>query len=415
MSAISGHGQAVVGVTEWRNWAGTQACEPASYVRAQSVDEVCETVARGAAAGHTVRVVGSGHSFTPVVLSDGVILDIAAISGVQQIDPVRHRARIWAGSRLSSIGAPLWDAGCSLRNQGDIDSQTIAGALSTATHGSGLGFGSFSSALTRAELVTASGELVVIEEGDPRLGAVQTSIGCLGVLTNVEMQLMPAYQLVEEIEYWPLTEVLERWEEETRTRRHFSFWWGLYPGSLELYGMPAAPDGMREACYVKRYEQLPADVSGIVSPTGRVGRAFEIYADEYPAGWDELEYFVPYDVALDALAAIRPVYERFPDQRYPVEVRTIAAETGLLSPMHGRESVSISVSGAVGTDYVGFLRGVDEVLRPFGARPHWGKTHFLDAERLREVYPRYEDFVAIRREMDPDGVFLNDHLRGMLA
>ena len=403
--------------SEWTNWAGTQSCRPAQYVRAGSVDQICETVAEAADRGLTVRPVGSGHSFTPVVSCDGgVILDIGDLSGIQDVDVERNRARIWAGSKLSTLGEPLWNAGLSFKNQGDIDSQTLAGALNTATHGSGLQYTSFSGVLTRAEMVTATGDVVVVTESDSDLlAAVQTGVGSLGVLVNAEIQLMSAYQLVEEIEYWPLAKVLERWEHETRNSRHFQFWWGPYPGSLELYGMPPAPTDVEDPCYVRRYTQIPAETIGVTSPTGRVDRAYRIYADDYPPGWDEFEYFVPFDRSIEALEVIRPVLDQYPAQRYPVEVRAIGAETALLSPMHGRDSVSISVSGAVGTDYRGFLEAMDAALRPFGARPHWGKTHFCDASRLREVYPRYDDFVAIRRKLDPGGVFLNDHLTGMLA
>lgn len=403
------------GVAEWHNWAGTQSCRPQEYLRARTVDEVREVVTRAARSGTNVRVVGSKHSFTPVVCTDGIILDISALSGVEHVDPVTHRARIQAGSTIASVGPQLWDAGCSLQNQGDIDSQTLAGALSTATHGSGLRFGSISSALTFAQLVNADGELVTIEEDDPRLAAVQTSVGCLGVLTSVELQLMAAYQLAESTDHWPLAEVVERWEHETQSRRHFSFFWGPYNGSLELYDLPSPPPGMEERCFIKRYDEIAGDASDVSPAGGRVDRAYKIYAAEFPTGWDELEYFVPYESALDALDAIRPVLAAFPQQRFPVEVRTIAAESALISPMHGRDSVSLSFSGAVGTDYVGFLRGIDAALREFDGRPHWGKTHFFEAEALREVYPRYEEFVAIRRSIDPTGLFLNDHVRGMLA
>jgi FAD/FMN-containing dehydrogenase len=399
----------------WQNWAGTQSCRPQEYVRARSVDEVCEVVARAANSDANVRVAGSRHSFTPLVCTDGIILDISALSGIEHVDAATHRARIRAGSTIASVGPPLWDAGCSLENQGDIDSQTLAGALSTATHGSGLRFGSISSALTRAELVTANGELVTVEEDDPRLAAIQTSVGCLGILTSVELQLIPAYQLVERTDHWPLAKVLERWEHETRTRRHFSFFWGPSDGSLELYDLPRAPPGMEEACFIKRYDEIADDATDVTSTSGRVDRAYRIYAAEFPTGWDELEYFVPYESALDALEAIRPVLAAFPQQRFPVEVRTIAAENALISPMHGRESVSLSFSGAIGTDYVDFLRGIDAALRELDGRPHWGKTHFVEADHLRDVYPRYEEFVAIRRAMDPDGLLLNDHVRGMLA
>lgn len=401
--------------TPWSNWGGTQSCDTAAYVRAETVDEVCAVVARASEEGITVRPVGSGHSFPPIVPCSGIILDISSLSGVASMDRAAQRARVGAGTRLKDMGDPMWEAGLSLMNQGDIDAQTVAGAVSTATHGSGLRYTSFSGIVTRAELVTAAGEILVIEEGDSRMPAVQTSLGSLGVLVDVELQLTSAYKLAEKIEYWPLDEVLERWLDETKNRRHFQIWWGPYEDSLELYDIPPAPPGMKQACYVRRYDELPADVDDVPAGFGRADRAYRIYAAEYPPGWDELEYFVPYEATVDALAAVRLVLDRHPDQRYPVEVRTIGAETSFLSAMHGRDSVSISVSGAVGTDYLGFLRSVDEVLREFQARPHWGKTHFFDADRLREVYPRYDDFVAVRRALDPQETFLNDHLRSMIS
>ena len=399
----------------WNNWSGTQSCHPAEYVEAGSVEQVQEVLERATEQGTTVRAVGAGHSFTPVVSTDGIVLDISGISGLESTDVAGERARIRAGSTIASIGDLLWEHGLSLRNQGDIDSQTFAGAISTATHGSGLGFTSLSGAVSRAELVTADGELRVIEEIDPLLPAVQTSVGSLGILTSVELRVMPAYKLVRDVSFWSLPDVLERWPEETRSRRHFMFWWGPYEGSLELYGIPSPPPDLPAPCYVRTYDQVPADhVDDALSST-QLGPAHRIYAGKYPPGWDELEYFVPYEVALDALQAIRPVLDAFPDQRYPVEIRTIAAEAALMSPMHGRDSVSISVSGAIGTDYWDFLRAIDLALRDFDARPHWGKTHFFDAARLRGVYPQYDEFVAIRRELDPTGTFLNDHLRDMFA
>jgi FAD/FMN-containing dehydrogenase len=401
--------------TTWKNWSGTQSCHPAEYVEAGTVEQVQEVVSRATEQGTTVRAVGTGHSFTPVVSTDGIVLDISGISGLESADPVGQRARIRAGSTIASVGELLWEEGLSLRNQGDIDFQTFAGAISTATHGSGLKFTSLSGAVSRAELVTADGELHVIEGSDPLLHAVQTSVGSLGILTSVELEMMPAYKLLRDVSFAPLPEVLERWPEETRARRHFMFWWGPYEGSLELYGIPSPPSDLQDPCYVRTYDQVPADYVDDSLSEAQLGPAHRIFAGNYPPGWDELEYFVPYEVALEALQAIRPVLDAFPDQQYPVEVRTIAAEPALMSPMHGRESVSISLSGAIGTDYWDFLRGIDLALRDFDARPHWGKTHFFDAARLREVHPRYDEFVAIRRELDPTGTFLNEHLRDMFA
>jgi FAD/FMN-containing dehydrogenase len=397
----------------WTNWAGNQQERVGERISARTVDDLREIVTEARVHGRAVRAVGAAHSFSPLVPHPGVVVDVNAISGLRSVDITQSRATVWAGTTVRALGEPLWEAGLSLSNQGDIDTQTVAGALSTATHGSGLELTSFSGALRSAEIVTASGELVKVGEDHPWHAALQTSLGAIGIMTSVELQMMPAYQLVERVGHWSLAETLERWDVETTSRRHFSFFWGPHPDSLGLYGIPEPPAELSEACYVKRYDQVPADTTPSDIDGGRVDRAYRIYADEYPPGWNELEYFVDYDLALDALAAIRSAFDRHPEQRHPVEVRTLAAERGLLSPAYGRPSVALSVSGAIGTDYWPFLRAVDEALMPFDARAHWGKTHFMDAARLRAVYPRYDEFLTVRSDADPDGTFLNTHLRSL--
>jgi FAD/FMN-containing dehydrogenase len=400
----------------WRNWAANQSCSPASLVRARDVEDVQRAVREAAGRGLPVRVVGAGHSFTPLACTDGVMIDVSALSGIVGCDGDRARVTVRAGTTIAALGGPLWDHGLALANQGDIDAQTIAGAVSTATHGSGLRHTSFSGAVRSVQMVTADGEVVRIGEDDPRLAAAQTSMGSLGVLTEIELQVAPAYRLAERIEYWPYAEVEAQWAEATRGYRHFSFFWGPGEGSLELYGFPPAPSGVADACYVKIYDELPAGRWAAAEATsGRVDRSYRVYPSDFDLAFHELEYFVPYDAGLAAAAAVRQVMGRHPEQRFPMEVRTIARESGLLSPQFGRDSVSISVSGVPGTDYWPFLRAVDTALREFVARPHWGKLHLLDRSRLREVYPAFDEFVAVRRRLDPDGRFLNDHLGALIG
>ena len=398
----------------WQNWAGNQECRPSRIVRPRSLEELRDAVVEAGADGLGVRVMGSGHSFTPVVCTTGVLLDLAQVGADIEIDSARAVAKVPAGASIRDLVGQLWRHGFSLSNQGDIDTQTIAGALSTATHGSGLRQQSFSAALRAVEYIAPDGSISSVTDADPTIDAFRTSLGVLGVLNTVELSVTPAYQLSERVDYWPLEKVLERWQEEMAERRHFSFFWGPQDQSLALYGL-GDPGAATYNCYVKRYDELPPDVDRRDTPGRRVGPAYEIYAMTFEPGWDELEYFVPFDAALDAMDATREAMTRHPDQPFPMEVRAIAGETSWMSPMTGRDSVSISVSGATGTDYRPYLRDVHATLTEFDGRGHWGKLHLMDAERLATTYPHYDDFIRLRRSLDPAGVFLNDHLAALLA
>ena len=393
----------------WRNFAGTQSCTPSAYVRADDVDDVVDAVDRARHFRQSVRPIGAGHSYSPVIPTDGLIIDLSNLSGILSVDASSHRIHVGAGTTIAALGGPLWDKGLALSNQGDIDSQTVAGAVSTATHGSGLNYGSFSSVVVGMTLVTASGEVRRLTQQDVELAAASTAVGTFGVMTSVELQVMGAYQLVEQNMHARLGDVCERWMEDVKSRRHYSFFWGPYSDSLPLYELPRAATA-GDDCYVKRYDQIGPDEVYDVRPGERVDRSYRIYADVYPPSFDELEYFVPIELTIEALRSLETVLRLHPDQRHPVEVRAVKAENSLMSGMYERDSASISVSGLVGTDYESFLRDVDFALRDFDARPHWGKVHFFDARRLAAVFPdSYERFRATRRDFDPDGMFLNEH------
>ena len=258
-------------------------------------------------------------------------------------DRARRRASALAATRIHDFYEPLWEAGLALRNQGDIDTQQIAGAVATATHGSGTGYTSLSGAVRGMRLVTAAGEVLEIGEDDPDLlRAAQVSVGMLGVVTRVDLAVTEAYRLREHVGLRPWDDVREHWDELVSEHRHFGMFWLPSEESGALYNLRSHGDRMADQCYVK-------------------------------------------------------VYDAF------------------LSPQYQTSTVVISVSGTPGTDYWAYLRSVDSLLADFDARVHWGKLHFLTPERLHELYPRADDFIALRRRLDPEGMFLNDHLRPLFA
>ncbi|HEY0208068.1 D-arabinono-1,4-lactone oxidase [Acerihabitans sp.] len=402
---------------EWTNWGGNQTFTAEKFFRPASEEEAIAVIREAVSQGRSVRVAGGGHSFTPVVRTDGLLLDLGALSGVIAIDKVNQRAQVAAGSTIAALGEPLWSAGLSIENQGDIDVQSIAGAIATGTKGSGTAFGSLSSRVTSLRIVNGLGEVVDID-GDTAdyLRAGQVALGLLGPVVRVGLQLVPAYRLKEENIILPMSEVLRQWDYLLGAYRHFSFWWMPTAHSAQMYKLGEVP---ADHCFVKLLQEAPADEADI--PQGgvnrRTDRAYRIYPDgTTDAEFHELEYMVDAADAREAVERMQYLMRTgFPEEISPLQVRWQKADSGYLSPQSGRDSTSISVSGAIGRNYLPFLRAVDRALRPLSARPHWGKLHFLDRPRVSELYPDYSRFMQIRRQMDPRDLFLNPHFAALFA
>jgi FAD/FMN-containing dehydrogenase len=401
--------------TEWRNWVGNQSFTPAYAAAPRDEEEVAALVRAAAERGAGVRVAAAGHSFTPVVRTDGLLLDLSGMRGVVATDAERKRATALPGTLIRDFYEPLWAAGLALRNQGDIDTQQIAGAVATATHGSGTRYASLSGVVRGVRLVTATGEIRDIAEDEPDLlHAAQVAVGMLGVVTRLELDVTDAYRLREQVGLRSWDEVMANWDELVSEHRHFGFFWLPTEESAALYNLESHGENLTDQCYVKVYDEVSDDVPDDTAEGRRVDRCYRIFPMVYDPNFHELEYFVALDRGPDALRTMRELMLRsLPDSVYPLEVRTVGAEEGFLSPQYETATTVISVSGKPGTDYWDYLRSVDALLAEFDARVHWGKLHFLTPERLHALYPRADDFIAVRREFDPDGVFLNDHLRSL--
>ncbi len=241
----------------------------------------------------------------------------------------------------------------------------------------------------------------------------------LGVITEVELAVVPRYQLEQRIETWPFERLLEEWDDRIARHRHFSCFWCPVPESAGMYGLEldaAAPQG--DVCWVKTLDEVDESVAQQSGPTHAVDRSYRLYPiQSLEPNFHELEYFVQLDQAREAMLAMRELMlSSQPDAVFPLELRTVAADTAYLSPQYDTATLVLSVSGKPGTDYWDYLRSVDTLLGgEFGARVHWGKLHFLTAAQLHERYPAAQQFIDVRRRLDPSGVFLNDHLRPLFA
>jgi FAD/FMN-containing dehydrogenase len=407
----------------WRNWVGNQSFIARHKGEPGSEDELAALVHEASRRSLGVRVAGSGHSFTPVVATSGLLLSLKNMQGVIGADLDRKRVTVRAGTRIGDIGRALKAMGLSLRNQGDIDSQAIAGALSTGTHGTGITLGNMSSQAVGMRLVQADGSVLEVDgDRDPEtMAAAQVSVGMLGVISAITLQTVDAYNLREKLWRDDFEACMERHDELAASNRHFSFFWCPVAESRHLYCLPdvaSVSPTKREydVCEMKVMNVADEPPYANEETFERVAYSSEIYPIEYVPNFHELEYAIPAECGKDALRQVRDLMlTKHTNCIYPVEYRFTAGDPAMLSPFYKRDSVTVSVSGGPGIDYWDYLLDVDAILRQYKARPHWGKLHFNNAEDMPALYPRFEDFRAIRRRLDPAGRFLNDHLRNLFA
>jgi FAD-linked oxidoreductase len=426
----------------WRNWVGYQECEPARFVEPAGVAELAEILKTASTEGHAVRVVGSGHSFTPLVPTDGVLISLDKFTGLVEVDKAQARASIRAGTKLHHLGPLLWDQGLGLENQGDIDRQSIAGAVSTGTHGTGIRFGSISNQVQALRLMTAVGEEVSASasENADLFEAARVSFGSLGILTELTLQLVPSYNLKVHNGTMNIDECLRRAPELIAKNRHFEFFWFPHQDLCVTKALNDTdePRGNRETqtyltdvllqnnifgllCRaVRAMPALAPSVSRLCaklsSESTRVSRSYRLLSTVRTVRFQEMEYAFPAERGAEVLREVRDyIATKKIRVNFPVEYRWVKGDTIWLSPDYGRDSVHISVHQFQGMPWLDFFQAVEAIFRNHGGRPHWGKWHSQGAKDLKNLYPRWNDFLAMREKLDPEGRFLNPHLRHLFG
>lgn len=386
--------------TTWTNWSGSVVCQPRQMATPASEHELQALIAQCAERKQRVRVVGSGHSFTPICATNETLISLDHLSGVESIDPSQGVATIRGGTKIHDLGEPLWNAGWALANQGDVDVQSLAGAVSTGTHGTGATLGNLSAQVVGLRLVTAAGELLAIEEDrDPQLlAAARVSLGMLGVISAIRMKLVPAYNLHERLWRGPIDDCLAQLDELIATNRHFEFFWY---SATDLAHMKALHPAAGPTA-----EPLPEGE--------RIDRSCRIFPTVRSNRFNEMEYAVPAEAGPDCFRALRELMRtRHPDVAWPVEYRTLAADDSLLSAAQGRPTVTLSIHQGADLPYQQFFADAEAIFRDHHGRPHWGKIHSLAAGQLQTLWPGWEPFQQTRRRLDPTELFLNDYLRSL--
>ncbi|HET6859426.1 MAG TPA: D-arabinono-1,4-lactone oxidase [Streptomyces sp.] len=427
----------------WRNWAGNVTARPVREVTPASVDELAEAVRRAAEDGLKVKAVGTGHSFTAVAATDGVLIRPDLLTGIREIDRAAGTVTVEAGTPLKRLNVALAREGLSLTNMGDIMEQTVAGATSTGTHGTGRESASTAAQIRALELVTADGSLMVCSEKEnPEVfAAARLGLGALGVVTAITFAVEPVFLLTAREEPMGFDRVTAEFDEHFAENEHFEFYWFPHTGNCNTKrnnrsAGPAAPPGrisgwvedellsnglFQVACSLGR--AVPPVVPAVARISSRALSArtytdipYKVFTSPRRVRFIEMEYALPREAAVTALREVKAMIDRSPLRvSFPVEVRTAPADDVTLSTASGRETAYIAVHLYRGTPHRAYFTAVERIMTAHGGRPHWGKVHTRDAEYLAGVYPRFGEFTALRDRLDPQRLFANDYLRRVLG
>ncbi|WP_236790263.1 D-arabinono-1,4-lactone oxidase [Amycolatopsis sp. GM8] len=430
-------------MSRWTNWAGTATADPQRVHTPRGVDEIADVVTTVATGGRRVRPRGSGHSFTPIALAETDAIDLDGWAGIAAVDAGKYQVTVRSGTTLRRLNAELHALGLGMSNLGDIDAQTIAGAVSTGTHGTGARLGGLATQIVQLELVLADGSVVTCSADQrPELfSAARVGLGALGVITQVTLQCEPSFVLSAQERPEPLEQVFDGFHEFAQENDHFEFYWFPY-GSNALVKRNNRTDAERaplsRAKQFVDYEIMENVAFGTLCRIGRtvprlvptLGRfasaalsareyrdhSHRVFVTHRAVRFVESEFAVPRESVHHVLTELRALVPRLENPvAFPVEVRVAASDDIWLSTAHGRDSAYIAIHQFVGMPYLEYFREFAAIAAEVGGRPHWGKMHNLDAPALRKLYPRFDDFVRVRDDVDPTGVFSNPYLERVLG
>jgi L-gulonolactone oxidase len=428
----------------WRNWARDQVCAPARIEQPRDERELAAAVARAVDAGLTVKAVGAGHSFTDAACTDGVMISLERMNAVVDVDRDSGLVEVQGGIRLHELGEQLAHHGRALQNLGDVATQSLAGAISTATHGTGLHYPNLSAQVHAINLITATGDLVkasVDDENQDTFRAARVAIGSLGVISTITLQTVPSYTLRRIDEPRPLQETLDALDHLVNGHEHWEMFTFPYTDVAftrmsERTDEPPRPaskavrvlkDVLAEnlvlgaVCRAGKLvpgavPRLNSTLPKLASREERLDRGDRVFANKRLVRFTEMEYAIPREHGAEA---VRRILNMIEDRKlpitFPLEVRFSPADDAFIGPSYGRESCYIAVHVYRGTPHESYFRAVEEIMSSYGGRPHWGKRHYLSAAQLAERYPEWESFQAVRERLDPGGVFQNDYTRRVLG
>lgn len=426
---------------KWSNWSGSVTCQPQEILQPSSIAEIQEIVRTCVAKKSTIRVIGSGHSFTALVDNNKTLISLDNLQGVESVDKVNKQAVVWAGTKLKALGEKLLGEGLAQVNLGDIDVQSIAGATSTGTHGTGVTLGSVATQVIEITLVTANGDVLVCSETQNKelFKAAQVAMGALGIVVKVKLQLVDAYKLKYVKEKRNLDECLNNLEKHKTENRNFEFYWFPHTNSIQAKMLNITNEEPMKASFMKYFNDMVLE-NGAFKVLSEVCRLFpftskavskisaaavssgldinyssRIFATPRLVKFQEMEYNMPAEHAVQVINEMRDSINKNNFRvHFPIEVRFVKGDDIYLSPAYQRDSVYIAVHMYKGMEYKTYFDAMETIFRKYNGRPHWGKMHTRTASELVTLYPMWNKFQEIRTQLDSEGLFMNDYLKKMM-
>jgi FAD-linked oxidoreductase len=417
----------------WRNWSGSQSSNPSHRLAPRSVNELLDILNDPAHQSATIRPVGSGHSFSPLVPTNDVLISLARLNGILDHDDDLCRARIATGTLLGQLGQPLESINQALFNMPDIDQQSLGGLLATATHGTGAELMSLSGYIEDLTLVTAQGDVLECsrDQNPDIFQAARVGLGSLGFVTNVTLQNRRPYRLKKTTEWLPVEDILENADARAKAHRNYEFFYIPFSGmgftsTHDITDEPVSEtdaidqnDGARDLQQARDYLSWSPRLRRLIlggymrtlSTEVKVASSWQNYTSPRTVRFNEMEYHLPRDNWKAALSeVINTIETQFPEVFFPIEVRFVKADDAWLSPFYQRDSVSIAVHRFFEEDHTPLFEAVEPILKRYGGRPHWGKLNTLTGADFEALYPKWQAFSEVREALDPNGRFLNPYL-----
>ncbi|MDQ0154210.1 L-gulonolactone oxidase [Robertmurraya andreesenii] len=425
----------------WKNWSQSVESHPEKILYPATIDEVCTLVREAKQQRKKIRVVGAGHSFTRLVQTDVWLVSLDLLSGIEELDEGKMTVTVLGGTRLFQIGEELGRRGFAQENLGDINVQSIAGAISTGTHGNGIGFGNVSSQVLEITIVTASGEVMTISEtmNDKYFKASLVSLGSLGIIVKVKLRMIksPVYEYrSDKVRF---SELIEKLDYLIDSNRHFEFYLFPFSDLVQIKTMNITnrqPQRLTfhhleslvlenylffllsELCrWFPRTTRFVSRLSAkAIGTTSIAAHSYQLFATPRKVKFNEIEYCIPLENMKEAIQEVREHIETNQyEVHFPIECRTVKADDIWLSPSYQRDSAYIAFHMYKGMPYERYFRDMEAIMQKHGGRPHWGKMHKREHPELLSLYPRFADFLNVRQELDPDGMFLNEYLRELFV
>lgn len=426
-----------------KNWAGNIVWNPLEIAYPDSEEAIKKLVVLALEQKYKIRLIGTGHSFTPMCATDGISISLDKYQGLISVDKEQCTATVKAGTKLDALGDILFEQGMAMENLGDIDVQSIAGTISTGTHGTGKAFGTISTQIIAIKFINGKGEVISCSEVVNRdlFKAAQVSLGLLGIITEVTIQCVPAYKLAIVNKKENITDVLASWEERNDSNRNFEFYWMTYTdvvvtktSNLVSEGEPDKVGmfnywseyvienfGFKVLCEIANTfpskNEFVAKVSAkVIGGSSKIHNSHKIYATQRLVKFKEMEYNIPAESYLDVFKEVMKVVNtKKYNIHFPFESRVVKKDDIYMSPAYNRDSAYIACHIYNKKDHRPYFTDLEEVFRSYGGRPHWGKMNTLSSNDVQDLYPEFPQFMQHRVEQDPDGIFATPYLQQLFG